>query len=79
MPTSTLDDTFTHFGGFFFSFMGSWLLNFIQDRHVASFDPFDIQNTLKLPIRHAQMSLFDDCAGGSQGVQLLDGSNKGQI
>ena len=28
--------------------MGSWLLNFIQDRHVASFDPFDIQNTLKL-------------------------------
>ena len=28
--------------------MGSWLLNLIQDRCVASFDPFDIQNTLKL-------------------------------
>ena len=28
--------------------MGSWLLNFIQDRCVASFDPFNIQNILKL-------------------------------
>ena len=28
--------------------MGSWLLNFIQDRRVASFDLFDVQNTLKI-------------------------------
>ena len=30
-------------------------------------------------ICHAQTSLFVDYAGGSQGVQLLDGSNKGQV
>ena len=30
-------------------------------------------------IHHAQTSLFDDCAGGLQGVQLLDGSNQGQV
>ena len=41
----------------------------------ASFDPFNIQITLKLfdqSISHAKTSLLDDCAGGSQGVQLLD-------
>ena len=27
-------------------------------------------------ICHAQTSLFDDCAGGSQGAQLLDRSNQ---
>ena len=30
-------------------------------------------------ISHAKTSLFDDCAGGSQGVQLLDWSNTGQV
>ena len=34
LPTSTLDDTITHFGGFFSSFMVSWLLNLIETRHV---------------------------------------------
>ena len=30
-------------------------------------------------MHHAQTSLLDDCAGGTQGVHLLDGSNQGQI
>ena len=48
----------------------------------ASFYPFDIQITLKLfdqSISHAKTNLLDDCAGGSQGVQLLDWSNMGQV
>ena len=53
----------------------SWLLNFIETRR-ASFDPFDI--TLK-SISHAKTSFLVNCAGGTQGVQLLDWSNKGQI
>ena len=36
------------------------------------FDVFDIRNYIQITIRHAKTSLFDDCAGGSQGVQLLD-------
>ena len=28
--------------------MGSWLLNFIQDRCVASFNPFDIQKNIEI-------------------------------
>ena len=44
------------------------------------FDIFNITNcTLKLLICHAQTSLFVNCAGGSQGVQLLDGLNKDQV
>ena len=46
-------------------------------------DSVDIEITFKLSyllyIRHAQTSLLDDCTGGTQGVQLLDGSNHGQI
>ena len=46
-------------------------------------DCVDIEITLKLSyllyIHHAQASLLDDCAGDSQGVQLLDGSNQGQV
>ena len=57
-----------------------WLLNLTEQRHVA-FWPVStvstLQITLKLSICHAQTSLFVKCAGGSQGVQLLDGSNKG--
>ena len=40
-------------------------------------DSVDIEITFKLSyllyIRHAQTSLLDDWAGGTQGVQLLDG------
>ena len=32
LAISTLDDIFTHFGGFFSSFMVSWLLNVIETR-----------------------------------------------
>ena len=53
----------------------SWLLNFIETG-CASFDPFNI--TFK-SISHAKTSLFVNCAGGTQGVQLLDWSNKGQV
>ena len=38
-----------------------------------------LQITFTLSIHHAQTSLFVNCAGGSQGVQLLDGSNTGQV
>ena len=62
-------------GGYFEIISHSWLLNFIKTR-CASFDPFDI--TFKL-ISHAKTSLLVNCAGGTQGVQLLDWSNKGQI
>ena len=40
-------------------------------------DCVDIEIAFKLSflpyIRHAQTSLLDNCAGGTQGVQLLDG------
>ena len=72
---NTLDDLFSSLGGYFEIISHSWLLNFIETRR-ASFDPFDI--TLKL-ISHAKTSFLVNCAGGTQGVQLLDWSNKGQI
>ena len=85
LPISTLDDIFTHFGGFVSSFMVSWLLNLIETRCISFWlisTVLTLQIALKLlnySIRHAKTSLFDDCAGGSQGVQLLDGSNQGQV
>ena len=75
LPTAVLDDLFSYLGGYFEIFSHSWLLNFIEIR-CASFDPFDI--TFK-SISHAKTSLLVNCAGGTQGVQLLDWSNKGQI
>ena len=46
----------------------------------ASFDPFDITKLhWNYLISHAKTILFDDCAGGSQGVQLLDWSNMSQV
>ena len=46
-------------------------------------DYVDIEITFKLSyllyIHHAQTSLLDDCAGGTQGVQLLDGSKYEQL
>ena len=65
---NTLDDLFSSLGGYFEIISHSWLLNFIETR-CASFDPFDI--TLKL-ISHAKTSFLVNCAGGTQGVQLLD-------
>ena len=60
----------------------SWLLNFIETRHV-SFWLVSTVLTYKLhwnySISQAKSSLFDDCAGGSQGVQLLDWSNMSQV
>ena len=38
-----------------------------------------LQIAFKLSVCHSQTSLFVNCAGGSQGVQLLDGSNMGQV
>ena len=35
MLTAVLDDTFTHFGDFFSSFMVCWLLNLIETRRVS--------------------------------------------
>ena len=75
LPTAVLDDLFSSLGGYFEIISHSWLLNFIETRR-ASFDPFDI--TLK-SISHAKTSFLVNCAGGTQGVQLLDWSNKGQI
>ena len=41
------------------SFLVSWAVgSFIQDRCVASFDPFDIQNTLKLLNQSCQIFLM---------------------
>ena len=65
---NTLDDLFSSLGGYFEIISHSWLLNFIETK-CASFDPFDI--TLKL-ISHAKTSFLVNCAGGTQGVQLLD-------
>ena len=60
----------------------SWLLNFIETRHV-SFGLYRQCWHYKLHwnflISHAKTSLFVNCAGGSQAVQLLDWSNKGQV
>ena len=46
-------------------------------------DSVNIEITFKLSyllyISHTQTSLLDDCAGGTQGVQLLDGQNQGQV
>ena len=75
LPTAVLDDLFSSLGGYFEIISHSWLLNFIETRR-ASFDPFDI--TFK-SISHAKTSFLVNCAGGTQGVQLLDWSNKGQI
>ena len=72
---NTMDDLFSSLGGYFEIISHSWLLNFIETRR-ASYDPFDI--TLK-SISHAKTSFLVNCAGGTQGVQLLDWSNKGQI
>ena len=71
---ATLDDIFTHFGGFFFIFMGQLALKFHWDKTcfvLACINSVYIQITLKLLDQSCQ-NLFDDCAGGSQGVQLLD-------
>ena len=82
LPMSTLDDIFTHFGGFFSISRVSWLLNFIETRCV-SFWLVSTVLTYKLHwnylISHAKTSLFVNYAGGSQGVQLLDWSNTGQV
>ena len=75
LPTAVLDDLFSSLGGYFEIISHSWLLNFIETRR-ASFDPFDI---ILKSISHAKTSFLVNCAGGTQGVQLLDWSNKGQI
>ena len=36
-------------------------------------------NYIEITISHAQTNLLFNCAGGSQGVKLLDWSNKGQV
>ena len=50
---------------------------------LASSTSSTLEITFKLSyllyIHHAQTSLLVDCAGGTQGVQLLDRSNKGQV
>ena len=48
--TAVLDDTFTHFGGFFSSFMVSWLLNLIETRRV-SFWLISTVSTLQIPFK----------------------------
>ena len=79
LPTAVLDGRFTHFGGFFSILRVSWLLNFIETRRAS----FDTSRHYKLHwnylISHAKTSFIVNCAGGTQGVQLLDWSNKGQV
>ena len=81
LPISTMNDIFSHFGAsfpFLWSVGLSWLLYFIDTRCVSFWlilTVSTLQITLKLLdflISHAKTSLFDNCAGGSQGVQLLD-------
>ena len=77
--TSTLDKIFTHFGGYFSIFTGQLALKFYWDktcffRHLRHY-----KLHWNYSISHAKTSLFVNCAGGSQGVQLLDWSNKGQV
>ena len=46
----------------------------------SPFNSSNITNYIEITvysIRQAQTSLLVNCAGGSQGVQLLDGSNTG--
>ena len=54
-----------------------------RTRYISLSKDISTVSTYKLhwknSICHAQTSLFDDCAGGSQGVQLLYGSNQGQV
>ena len=72
--TAVLDDLFSSLGGYFEIISHSWLLNSIET--LCFFRPLHI--TLK-SISHAKTSFLVNCAGGTQGVQLLDWSNKGQI
>ena len=79
LPTAVLDGRFTHFGGFFFIFTGQLALKFYWDktcffRHLRHYKLH--WNYL---ISHAKTSFIVNCAGGTQGVQLLDWSNKGQV
>ena len=48
-------------------------LKILLRQDMCIFDIFDIRNYIQITIRHAKTSHFDDCAGSSQGVQLLDG------
>ena len=80
LPTSTLDDTITHYLAVLegilrlfpqFALKFHWLKTCF-----GCINSVDIEITIKLSyllcICHAQTSLLDDCAGGTQGVQLLD-------
>ena len=77
--TAVLDGRFTHFGGFFSIFTGHLALKFYWDktcffRHLQHYKLH--WNYL---ISHAKTSFIVNCAGGTQGTQLLDWSNKGQV
>ena len=65
------------------SFLVSWSVGQLALKFhrvkTCFFDTSDITNYIEITISHAQTSLFDDCAGDSKGVQLLDGLNKGQV
>ena len=77
--TAVLDDLFSSLGGYFEIISHQLTLKFHWDK-TCFFRPLR-HYTLKLQylISLAKTSFLVNCAGGTQGVQLLDWSNKGQI
>ena len=65
-------------GGFFSISMGQLALKFHWVK-MCFFNTSNITNHIEITTSHVQTSLLVNCAGGSQGVQLLDRSNKGQV
>ena len=69
--------------GLLFQFHSQLALKFHWDKTCLYFELLLTLSTLKLhwnySISHAKTSLLVNCAGGTQGVQLLDWSNKGQV
>ena len=79
LPTAVLDGRFTHFGGFFCIFTGQLALKFYWDKTCFFWHLWHYKLHWNYLISHAKTSFIVNCAGGTQGVQLLDWSNKGQV
>ena len=77
--TAVLDGRFTHFGGFFSIFTGQLALKFYWDKTCFFRHLWHYKLHWNYLISHAKTSFIVNCAGGTQGVQLLDWSNKGQV
>ena len=65
--------------GLLFQFHGQLALKFHWDKTCFFWHLWHYKLHWNYLISHAKTSLFVNCVGGSQGVQLLDWSNLGQV